>query len=79
MASLPITSGWRRFALLFCGTRRDDLSIAAHRLASRDGSGGDLVAGGNQARDGHVFRCQMGARYQLHGRDHEVVERADGG
>ena len=55
----------------------DDLVVASHRFALGDVPGGDLVAGRDQALDGHVFG--RGAADELGAGDQDVVLRDAGG
>ena len=59
-------------------TRRDglrcktnDLVVTPHRLARRQGTGGDFVAGGYQAFDGHALH--RAAAHELTACNHDVV------
>ena len=49
----------------------DDLVVAAHRLARRDGAHGDLVARRDQAATGQVLDRR--AAHELRARDHDIV------
>jgi hypothetical protein len=51
--------------------KTNDLVVAAHRLALRNGTGGYFVAGRNQALDGDAFN--RGAAHQLGAGDQHVV------
>ncbi|KAG0924415.1 hypothetical protein G6F66_015045 [Rhizopus arrhizus] len=55
----------------------DDLVVAAHGLARRDGAHGHLVAGRHQALHRHPFAFQPRAADQLTPGDHDVVGRVD--